>query len=160
MPATSQQLHNAASSAGAGRLEHILGVSHIYKATAEETGGSFVCLELTVPAGHGIPTHLHTREDESFYVVEGTVLIHGDDVPDGKPMGPGAFFYGPRGRRHTFHNPGPETAKLLVVAIPGANLEAMFGELAVLTKQGPTPEKVSELCARFGIHFDPPPAGS
>lgn len=160
MTITSSTLHNAASPAGVGRLEHILGVKHIYKATAEETGGNLICLEITVPAGHGIPMHTHSREDESFYVAEGTVLIQGDDVENNQPMKPGAFFYGPRGRRHSFHNPGPGPAKLIVFAVPGTNLEAMFGELAVLTTQGPTPEKVGELCSRFGINFDPPPLAS
>jgi quercetin dioxygenase-like cupin family protein len=146
--------HSVALPPGVGRSENILGVTHIYKATAEETGGKLICLEVSVPAGHGIPMHTHSREDESFYVVEGTVLIEGDDVQDGQPMGPGSFFYGVRGRRHSFHNPGPAAAKLVIVATPGANLEAMFGGLAVLTAQGPTPEKVDELCRRFGIQFD------
>jgi mannose-6-phosphate isomerase-like protein (cupin superfamily) len=141
-----------------GRRESLLGVSHIYKASSAETGGTMICVEIEVPTGHGIPLHKHTREDESFYVVAGEVVIQGEGFDQPVRMSPGGFFYGPRGREHCFSNPGPAPARLLVFATPGQNLETMFGELAVLTTQGPTPEKIGEICARHGVFFAPPVA--
>ncbi len=149
-------LPNHFSPASEGKRENILGVSHIYKASSADTNGNMICLEISVPAGHGIPLHQHSREDESFYVVEGSVVITGDGLDQPVTLQPGAFFYGPRGHHHSFSNPGPAPAKLVVIATPGANLEAMFAQLAVLTAQGPTPQSVAALCARFGILFAPP----
>jgi mannose-6-phosphate isomerase-like protein (cupin superfamily) len=152
---TSGPLPNHFTQVREGLQENILGVSHIYKASAAETNGTMICVEIAVPAGHGIPLHKHTREDESFYVLEGEIVIQGEGLDQPVRLSPGAFFYGPRGRRHSFSNPGPAGARLLVFATPGANLESMFGELAVLTAQGPTPEKVDELCGRYGVFFAP-----
>jgi len=55
----------------AGSTLKVLGVTHIYKATALETGGSFSLWEAVFPPGAGAPPHTHTREDEAFYVLSG-----------------------------------------------------------------------------------------
>lgn len=52
----------------AGTTLNVLGVTHIYKAAAAETQGSFSLWEALVPPGAGPPPHTHTREDEAFYV--------------------------------------------------------------------------------------------
>ena len=44
----------------AGSTLDVLGVTHIYKATAVETGGSFSLWEAVVPPGKGAPPHTHT----------------------------------------------------------------------------------------------------
>jgi hypothetical protein len=43
--------------------------------TGEETGGAVFMAELSVPPAGGPPPHIHHREDESFYVREGTLAI-------------------------------------------------------------------------------------
>ena len=148
---------NVVSKPGEGRVESFLGVSHIYKAEAEQTGGNLVCIELTTPAGHGIPPHRHSEEDESFYVLAGQVVIEGDGI-EGRSvtLAAGSFFYGPRDQVHGFRNPGPEPAKLLVFVTPGSGVEAMFRELAALTKtmgEKVEPAQVGEVCGRYGIEF-------
>ena len=72
------------------------------KATGESTGGSLVLLEnLTAPGG-GPPPHIHTREDEFFYVLDGTFEIRiGDEL---HALGPGGFAFVPRGTVHNFRN--------------------------------------------------------
>src|SRR5688572_38567 len=59
----------------AGATLNILGTTHIYKATAAETGGSFSLWELVIPPGSGPPPHTHHREDEAFYVLSGVVMF-------------------------------------------------------------------------------------
>src|SRR5215472_7594107 len=44
--------------------------------TGRETGGAFFVAEMTVPPGGGPPPHVHHREDESFYVLEGSLTVH------------------------------------------------------------------------------------
>lgn len=68
----------------------------------------------------------------------------------------GGFFFGPRGRVHGFSNPGPDEAKLLVVSTPGANLTAMFAQLAEITERGLDHldfAEVAATCGAFGIEF-------
>src|SRR5258707_5674385 len=139
---------------GAGRAERVLGVSQIYKAQAHRTAGGLVCIEVTVPAGDGIPLHRHTEEDESFYVLSGQIMIEGDDCGDAPVrLDAGSFFHGPRGRIHGFHNEGTETAKLLIFISPGSGIEAMFAGLAELTRQSTEidPAKVAAVCRNYGI---------
>jgi uncharacterized RmlC-like cupin family protein len=66
---------------GNGERIWIVGDTMTLKATGQSTGGSLVLLEnLTAPGG-GPPPHIHTREDEFFYVLEGTFEIRiGDEV--------------------------------------------------------------------------------
>src|SRR5260221_10168708 len=121
-------LANCYSLPGAGRGEAIMGVTQIYKLEAGQTGGSLVCVEITVPPGQGIPPHTHRDEDESFYVIAGRVVIEGDDIGDA-PVGldAGSMFHGPRGRLHGFRCEGPEAARILVFLSPGARTQEMFG---------------------------------
>jgi quercetin dioxygenase-like cupin family protein len=139
-------------------------VNQIYKAEAGQTGGSLVCVEITVPPGQGIPPHRHGEEDESFYVLAGRIVVEGDDC-GGVPvhLDAGGFFHGPRGRVHGFRCEGTETARPLVFITPGTGIEAMFGELAELTRQqgsGFDPARVAAVSGRHGITFVGPPRES
>ena len=78
--------------AGAGSTLNVLGVTHIYKATAAETGGSFSLWEALFPPDAGAPPHTHTREDEAFYVLSGELLIEFEGEPAPHRAGPGNFF--------------------------------------------------------------------
>jgi mannose-6-phosphate isomerase-like protein (cupin superfamily) len=70
-----------AIAAGEGEHIWIVGDTMSLLATGETTAGRLVLLEnLTAPGG-GPPPHIHTREDEFFYVLDGTFDIRiGDDV--------------------------------------------------------------------------------
>src|SRR5918912_670770 len=85
---------------GEGERIWIVGDTMTLKATGQRTGGNLVLLEnLTAPGG-GPPPHIHTREDEFWYVLDGTFEIRmGDEVHS---LGPGGFAYAPRGTVHTF----------------------------------------------------------
>lgn len=148
---------NVLSSPGAGRAEQILGVHQIYKVESRHTGGQVVCVEIVVPPGQGIPPHRHSSEDECFYVVNGEVTFTGDDC-EGRPlpMQAGSLFYGPRGRVHGFSNRSDSEAKLLVIVMPGSEIEAMFAQLAALTERGRAGMElaaVAAICRTFGIEF-------
>lgn len=149
---------NHFSAPGSGRSEAILGTSLRYKAEAPQTGGQLVCAEITVPPGQGIPPHRHSEEDESFYVLEGSIAVDGDDCGgNGIRLDAGGFFYGPRGRVHGFRCVGEDRAKLLVFITPGTSIGKMFAELAELTwQQGDTanPAAIAELCGHYGIAFE------
>jgi quercetin dioxygenase-like cupin family protein len=93
--------------------------------TGAETGGAFFMAEVCVSPGGGPPPHVHSREEESFYLQQGTLALQ----VGGKRLNAAAgdFIHIPRGTVHSFRNVGQETAKLLMVATP-AGLENFFAE--------------------------------
>ena len=63
------------SGPGQGEDYWFLGALTTIRATGEATGGSVAVIETLAPRGHGSPLHVHTREDEWFYVLEGELLL-------------------------------------------------------------------------------------
>ncbi|ANH83204.1 hypothetical protein A8C56_21470 [Niabella ginsenosidivorans] len=41
----------------------------------EQTGNALALLELTLPKGSEPPPHIHTQEDEAFYVLDGEISV-------------------------------------------------------------------------------------
>jgi quercetin dioxygenase-like cupin family protein len=70
------------------------------KAGADQTGGAFALIEWSAPVGFGPPPHVHEREDEAFYVLEGTMEIDCGDQH--WTAGPGDFAFLPRNIPHAF----------------------------------------------------------
>jgi quercetin dioxygenase-like cupin family protein len=143
---------------GAGSTLNILGTTHIYKATATETGGSFSLWEAVFPPGAGAPPHTHSREDEAFYVLEGELLIEfeGDAAPH--RVSPGGFFFGARGRRHAVRNVGDKPARVLILSAPSVGLDQMFAEIdAASAARRPGFGELVTICARYGVTIEPPP---
>jgi quercetin dioxygenase-like cupin family protein len=93
--------------------------------TGAETGGAFFMAEVSVVPGGGPPPHVHSREDESFYVRQGTLAVQVGDKR--LNISTGDFVRLPRNVVHAFKNVGEETAELLMVVTP-AGIENYFAE--------------------------------
>jgi mannose-6-phosphate isomerase-like protein (cupin superfamily) len=65
--------------AGNGQIFTMLGATMCLLATAAATGGRFNVFEQVTPVGWGSPRHIHSREDEIFYILEGTYELHVGD---------------------------------------------------------------------------------
>jgi len=145
---TIQALHVPAAG---GRTFNLLGLTTTAKFTAADTGGAYILSEQTVPPGMGVPPHVHTKEDEVFFVLEGEIeFVVGDKVIVGKP---GDVLHAPRGVVHGYKGAGATPARGMFMAIPG-DIEAMFGEMAAWPQDAPPDMgKLAELCGRFGITF-------
>jgi quercetin dioxygenase-like cupin family protein len=144
---------------GNGPTLDVLGVTHSYKAMANDTGRQFSVWESIVPPGHGAPAHTHTREDEAFYVLSGEVLVEVEGVTDPLRLGTGAFLFAPRHRRHGYRNVGTATARLLVFAMPGAGLDCMFAAFDEVGKQSghtPTIQTIGAIAEQYGVVIHPP----
>jgi quercetin dioxygenase-like cupin family protein len=147
---------------GAGSTLNVLGVTHIYKATAAETAGSFSLWEAVFPPGTGAPPHTHTREDEAFYVLSGELVIEFEGEPAPRSVGPGGFFFGARDQRHAIHNVGDQPARVLILSAPSCGLDQMFAELDAATAAG-IPDSgrlaaVAAITAKYGVILEPPTA--
>ena len=105
-------------------------------------------MEAIVPPGGGPPPHIHTREDETFYVLEGEIeFVLGDDVVTATA---GAFVNVPRGTVHCFRNTGTEGARLILTFTP-ANMEHFFEETLerVTDPSVPPIDDIDEVAARY-----------
>jgi quercetin dioxygenase-like cupin family protein len=168
MNSTATTTHSGYSMASReGERIWIVGDTMTLKATAESTGGGLMFLEnLTAPGG-GPPPHVHTGEDEFFYVLDGSFEIRiGDEL---HAVGPGGFAYVPRGTVHYFRNTAETPSRLLVGFTPGG-MEGFFRESGrPATDDGPAPPVDDDEIARtmaaaskYGVEavaFDQPGSG-
>jgi mannose-6-phosphate isomerase-like protein (cupin superfamily) len=89
----------------------------IIKATGETTDGRCAVFEVLAPQGAGPPLHVHRREDEWFYILEGELTFWvGGRIFD---VSRGAFIYGPRDIPHTYTVRSPYARYLGVVEPAG-----------------------------------------
>jgi len=93
------------------------------KASQHSTGGALSVFETTIEAGP--PLHVHDREDECFYVLDGELTIRCGAGTFDAPAGSFAFL--PRGLPHRFWAAG-QPARLLLIAVPGG-IEDYFHQI-------------------------------
>jgi mannose-6-phosphate isomerase-like protein (cupin superfamily) len=105
------------------------------------------------PRALAAPLHLHTREDEYSFVLEGRMgALLGDDVVE---AGPGDLVFKPRNQWHTFWNAGDEPCRILEIISP-AGFERFFQELSDLGGAlKADPEKLADLNTRYGLEMQP-----
>jgi quercetin dioxygenase-like cupin family protein len=142
---------------GEGRTVAVVGDVYRFLATGEDTNGKYALWEAIVPPGGGPPLHVHSREEEGFYVLEGEITYQvGDDRVVAKA---GTFANMPVGTPHSFRNESGRPARMLISVAP-AGLERMFFELGVPLPEGsatPLPptkdeiEKLLRVAPRYGI---------
>ena len=100
----------------AGEALWFLGTLATVKASADTTAGRVAVIEHLAPRGSGSPLHVHRREDEWFYIIEGALTFWvGGQVIEAPA---GSFVYGPRDIPHTFVVSSAE-ARFLLVTEPG-----------------------------------------
>jgi len=126
----------------------------IIKAGTAETGGSFAFLENHIAARQGPPLHVHAREDEMWYVLDGHFRFRADDALLDAPVG--SFVFVPRGTAHCFQNIGDEMARILVMFTP-SGMERFFEEHAALPPGPVDPDVYREMARRNWMDVAGPP---
>jgi quercetin dioxygenase-like cupin family protein len=144
---------------GAGRTIAVVGDVYRFLATGDDTNGKYALWEAIVPPGGGPPPHVHSREEEGFYVLEGEITI----LIDNQRLiaSAGMFANMPVGTPHSFKNESSQPAKMLISIAP-AGMEQMFFEVGVPLPEGatiaqpPTEEEIVRLLAiasKYGIQI-------
>jgi hypothetical protein len=116
--------------------------------------GKLSCLQAAV-----LPPHVHSREEEGFYILEGeiTFTVNGERVV----AKAGTFANMPVGTPHSFRNESSRLAKMLISVAP-AGLEKMFFEVGVPLAEGATTalpptkaeiEKLLSVAPGYGIEI-------
>jgi len=111
---------------GEGEARWWFGMLAEIKATAANTGGNLTIIEVTCPPGYEAPLHVHHREDEAFWVLEGSVVIHVGET--NVAAGPGDYAFGPRDIPHRF-SVGDAGCQMLFILTPGG-LEGLVREMS------------------------------
>jgi quercetin dioxygenase-like cupin family protein len=136
--------------AAAGIPLTVLGDRVLLKFTSPDTNGLFTLTEQFNAPGTGIPLHRHTREDETFWVLEGQVEFIVADTTT--IVEPGGVIYAPRGVAHSFRAVSATPSRMLVHIAP-AGMETMLEELSQLPNGLPDFGQVAAICTRYGIAF-------
>jgi quercetin dioxygenase-like cupin family protein len=145
--------------AGEGRTVAVVGDVYRFLATGEDTNGKYALWEALVPPGGGPPPHVHSREEEAFYVLEGEITFYVEDKR--LVASTGMFANLPVGTLHSFKNESSRPARMLISVAP-AGLEKMFFESGVPLPEGSTTalpptkadiEKLLEVAPRYGIEI-------
>lgn len=147
------------SEPNAGLLEHMVeagggerlpyaGMEFVLRASAESTNGAFGILE-EIDAVDA-PLHVHQREDELFYVIEGRhVFTVGDTEHE---AGPEDLVFGPRGVPHAQRHLD-RSGRTLTIFSPGG-LEGFFRKLSYADASGSIDfADIARLAADYGVSW-------
>ena len=128
------------------------------KATAEDTGGLLTIVEVTEPPGAEAPLHVHHREDEGFWILEGNVTLYvGDEKIEASA---GDFAWGPRDIPHRY-TVGPNGCRMLFICTP-AGFEGLVRDMSVpaetralppASDEEPDMEMVATVAQKYGAEL-------
>jgi quercetin dioxygenase-like cupin family protein len=162
MTSIEAQVAPIALAPGEGEALWAFGTLATVKASGETTDGRVAVIEHLAPRGAGSPLHVHHREDEWFYVLDGELTFWvGGEVVDAPA---GSFVYGPRDIPHTF-TVASEQARFLLVAEP-SGLDAFLRaagepaprlEIPPPATEAPDIAGLTALAAQYGIEILGPP---
>ena len=136
---------------GQGRKFNVLGHSITAILTKQDTAGNYYVFEVVTPPGLGIPPHVHDREDELIYVVEGEFEIMLGEKQFVAKAGDEIFFA--RHIPHAFQNVGSRAGMTRWTVVPGGNFEEFFDKLSALPAGEPDLQLVAEIFAQYGMQI-------
>ncbi len=142
------------------KLLWVFGELVMCKITSYQTGGAYSLFEVVTRPGSGPPPHVHHREDEAFYILEGgyEFLVEGRAIN----AGAGSLIYVPKGNIHTHINVGVESGRMLVSQTPGGLYERFLVDIGEETKDTSTPpvfenppdmRRIAKIAAGYGIEI-------
>ncbi|MCL4200961.1 MAG: cupin domain-containing protein [Pirellulaceae bacterium] len=139
-----------------GRTIAVVGDVYRFLATGDDTDGRYAMFEAIVSPGGGPPPHIHSREEESFFVLEGEVTFRvGDEQIVARA---GTFANMPIGSLHSFRNGTDKPARMIVSVAPAGFEKMLFelGQPVAVGEQAPPPsrdeiERLLAVAPRYGI---------
>ena len=113
----------------------------VIKARATDTNGALSTVEVTEPPGAEAPLHVHRRDDESFWIIEGdaTFEVGGQSIV----AQAGDYIFGPRGIPHRY-TVGANGCRLLFILTPGGFEDVVIGMSTPATSRTIPPPATEE----------------
>lgn len=148
---------------GKGRSLWVLGELVRRKTTSDQTGGAYSLFEVTSQPGTGPPPHVHHREEEASWVLEGEYefLIEGRTLT----AITGSLTYFPKGTLHAHRVVGESVGRMLLTQTPGGLYERFFEEVGMpadgkagplVFKDQPGAGRIMKVAAEYGIEIPGP----
>jgi quercetin dioxygenase-like cupin family protein len=138
-----------------GKKVNILGIPMVIRIRGGDTEGRVSVVESHDVPGGGPPPHIHSREDETFQVLDGEYEFK----VDGRSFvaKKGTTIFAPRGIPHTYRYLGKVPGRLMCIITP-AGFEGFFDAVGALTsEQQQEIPRVIAIAKQFGLEFLPPP---
>lgn len=142
-----------------GRTIAAVGDVYRFLAVGADTDGKYALWEAIVPPGGGPPPHVHSREEEGFYILEGEITF---TIGEKRVVATAGMFANMSvGTPHSFKNESGKPAKMLISVAP-AGLEQMFFEVGQAVAPGATTapppskediEKLLAIAPRYGVEI-------
>ena len=130
----------------------------VIKATGTDTGGATSVIEITEPPNFEGPLHVHHREEEGFYILDGSATFQiGDRTVEARA---GDYLLGPRDVPHKFDT-GSEGCRMLFIMTP-AGFEGLVREmgepagsrtLPPMSDEEPDMERVAQIAEKYGCEL-------
>ncbi len=147
-----------------GQYLSVVGDTYRILMTGGETQGAYATIDMMIPPNGGPGPHAHANFQETFYVVEGEIVVRSESQK--YVARKGAFVSVPRGGPiHSFKNESNAVAHLLCTVVP-AGLEGMFEEIGQPVAAGtflpPPPmtpdamKQMQDIAKRYGQEVFPP----
>jgi mannose-6-phosphate isomerase-like protein (cupin superfamily) len=137
-------------SRGAGQSTRVPQPTTQYKALGSDTGDAYTFGEHRLAID--FPIHVHDREDESIYVLDGALTaVVGEDSFS---LGTGDFLFMPKGVPHSLTNGSDPAARFVFVSAPGGFEHLMDDFIeAMINGHGPDSHQWREIEERYGLTF-------
>jgi chromate reductase, NAD(P)H dehydrogenase (quinone) len=148
--------------AGQGAVYAVAGDCYTVKAGTAQTGGAYAAFEFFIPPGGGPPPHIHAREYEGFYLLDGELTFYVGPQRDRVVARRGDFIAAPVGVLHQFCNESDSPATAFVIAAP-SGVENFFAAAGEPLPEGSTdthpPDdddiaRLTALAPRWGIAIE------
>lgn len=145
--------HERLAYTGGGELAIIL--------DAAITGGQLSVIEAHSRRGDASPVHVHSRDDEAFLLLDGTMTVWVGDQRF--QLHPGGIAFLPRGIPHAVRN--DIASRALVLSVPAGPQETVFRTAGWDLRQPrpdnwqPTPDALRRAAAQAGVTLIGPPHG-
>lgn len=123
-----------------------------FKVSSKDCRGDFFAMEHHHTKKGGPPLHLHTVEDEWFYVLEGEYIVKvGDQLHHLKA---GDSVLGPRNVPHAFAFVGESSGRFLITYAPAGRMEEFFDSQ---DRAGGRTYDLQDRMAAYGMKYLGPP---
>ncbi len=136
---------------GEGKKTVMLGPDpYMFAITGADNDGHFDFIIATITYLQGPPLHIHHEQDDTFFILEGTLTLQvGDDLVD---LHPGDLASAPKGTPHAFVNVHKEPARTINIMTPGG-FDRTLEAFAALPPGQPDQQVLDELAQKHKTEF-------
>ncbi len=123
--------------------------------TSRQTDDAYCVCEMTTMPGESVSLHVHDRDEEFYYILEGAYEFQAGD--ERFTAEAGSMVVIPRDVPHQFRNAGDVPARALMIFRPGG-FDELLGEMRQAAAAGTVEEEQrNAILTKWGVHFDEDP---